>query len=149
MADSCRSGVPPQWGFLCLGTASPGRFRPAVEIILVLKYHEYSLLQTYLIGVKVMNLKCWSMMLLILVSVMSSSVYAVSLECNGNIVSTGITEEQLLNTCGEPTSRNGANWVYRMPGSIPIMVTFGNGVVMFIRDVESEDSPASPLGDHP
>jgi len=115
----------------------------------MLKYHEYTLLQTYLIEVKVMNLNCWSMMLLILVSVISSSVYAVSLECNGNIVSTGITEEQLLNTCGEPTSRNGSNWVYRMPGSIPIIVTFGNGVVMFIRDVESEDSPASPLGDHP
>ena len=107
------------------------------------------MLQTYLLEIKVMNLKCWSMLLLILVSVMSSSVYAVSLECNGNIVSTGITEEQLLNTCGEPTSRNGANWIYRTPGSIPIMVTFGNGVVIFIRDVESEDSPVSPLGDHP
>ena len=126
-----------------------GRFRPVVEKYLLLKYHECTLLQTYLIEVKVMNLKCWSMMVLILVSVMSSSVYAVSLECNGNIVSTGITEEQLLNACGEPTSRNGANWVYRKPGSIPILVTFGNGVVIFIRDVESEDFPASPLGDHP
>ena len=96
-----------------------------------------------------MNIKCWSMVLLMLVSVSSSSVYAVSLECNGNIVSTGITEEQLLNACGEPTSRNGANWVYRKPGSIPVLVTFGNGAVIFIRDVESEDFPASPLGDHP
>ena len=115
----------------------------------MLMYHESALLQTYLIGVNVMNLKCWSMMLLILVSVMSSSVYAVSFECNGNIVSTGITEEQLLNTCGEPTSRKGANWFYRIPGSTPIMVTLGNGVVNFIREVDSEDSPASPLGDHP
>ena len=129
--------------------AGDGRFRPVVEKYLLLKYHECTLLQTYLIEVKVMNLKCWSMMVLILVSVMSSSVYAVSLECNGNIVSTGITEEQLLNACGEPTSRNGANWVYRKPGSIPILVTFGNGVVIFIRDVESEDFPTSPLGDHP
>ena len=111
-------------------------------------YHEYTLLRIYLIGVKVMNLKYWSLIVLILMSVMPS-VHAVSLECNGNIVSTGITEEQLLNSCGEPTSRNGANWIYHTPGSIPIMVTFGNGVVMFIRDVESEDSPASPLGDHP
>ena len=95
-----------------------------------------------------MNHKHWSMMLLLLMPVMSP-VHAVSLECNGNIVSTGITEEQLLNSCGEPTSRNGANWIYHTPGSIPIMVTFGNGVVMFIRDVESEDSPTSPLGDHP
>jgi hypothetical protein len=96
-----------------------------------------------------MNPKYWSVMLLFLVSVMTSSVYAVSLECNGNIVSAGVTEEQLLDTCGEPTSRNGANWVYHKPGSIPILVTFGNGVVMFIRDVDSEDDPATPLGDHP
>ena len=96
-----------------------------------------------------MNPKYWSVMLLFLVSVMTSSVYAVSLECNGNIVSVGVTEEQLLDTCGEPTSRNGANWVYHKPGSIPILVTFGNGIVMFIRDVDSENDPASPLGDHP
>jgi hypothetical protein len=96
-----------------------------------------------------MNPKYWSVMLLFLVSVMTSSVYAVSLECNGNIVSAGVTEEQLLDTCGEPTSRNGANWVYHKPGSIPILVTFGNGIVMFIRDVDSEDDPATPLGDHP
>ena len=96
-----------------------------------------------------MNPKYWSVMLLFLVSVMTSSVYAVSLECNDNIVSVGVTEEQLLDTCGEPTSRNGANWVYHKPGSIPILVTFGNGVVMFIRDVDSEDDPATPLGDHP
>jgi hypothetical protein len=96
-----------------------------------------------------MNPKYWSVMLLFLVSVMTSSVYAVSLECNGNIVSAGVTEEQLLDTCGEPTSRNGANWVYHKPGSIPILVTFGSGIVMFIRDVDSEDDPATPLGDHP
>ena len=98
-----------------------------------------------------MNFKYGSMMLLILVSVMSPSVYAASLECNGNIISAGITEEDLLNACGEPTSRNGANWVYHREGSIPVMVTFGNGVAMFIRDVESEDSdsPSAPFGDHP
>jgi|GEM_PF-6054856 len=100
-------------------------------------------------GLKVMDIKYGTMLLLVLVSVMSSPVYAVSLECNGNIVSAGITEKQLLDTCGEPTSRYGANWVYHMPGSIPVMVTFGNGVALFIRDVESEDSPTSPLGDHP
>lgn len=79
----------------------------------------------------------------------SSAVYALSLECNGNIASTGITEAQLLDICGEPTSRNGANWVYHKPGSLPILVTIGNGFVIFIRDVESEDSPVSPLVDHP
>lgn len=98
-----------------------------------------------------MNFKCGSMTLLILVSVMSLPVYAVSLECNGNFISAGITEEDLLDACGEPTSRNGANWIYHIPGSIPVMVTFGNGVAMFIRDVEPEDSvsPSAPFGDHP
>ena len=98
-----------------------------------------------------MHFKCGSMMLLILMSVMSLPAYAVSLECNGNIISAGITEEDLLDACGEPTSRNGANWIYHIPGSIPVMVTFGNGVAMFIRDVEPEDSdsPSAPFGDHP
>jgi hypothetical protein len=98
-----------------------------------------------------MDIKCGSMKLLTLVSVMSSPVYAVSLECNGNFISAGITEEDLLDACGEPTSRNGANWIYHIPGSIPVMVTFGNGVAMFIRDVEPEDSdsPSAPFGDHP
>jgi hypothetical protein len=63
-----------------------------------------------------MNFKCGAMMLLILVSVMSPSAYAASLECNGNIISAGITEEELLDACGEPTSRNGANWVYHRAG---------------------------------
>lgn len=90
----------------------------------------------------------WSLAAAVL-SFTSPTVYALSLECDGNIASTGITEEQLLDLCGEPASRDGANWVYHKPGSIPVLVTFGNGVVIFIRDVESEDSPASPLGDHP
>ena len=98
---------------------------------------------------KLVKQAVWLLLVPALLSFTSSAVYALSLECNGNIVSTGITEEQLLEMCGEPTSRNGANWVYHKPGSIPILVTFGNGVVMFIRDVESEDSPTSPLGDHP
>jgi len=75
--------------------------------------------------------------------------HAGSLECQGNIISPGATEQELLDACGEPTSRNGANWVYHVPGSIPVIVTFGNGVATFIRDVESEDSPASPHGDNP
>ena len=75
---------------------------------------------------------------------------AGSLECQGNIISPGITEQQLLEACGEPASRDGADWIYKIPGSLPMVVTIGNGVVMFIRDAEGAlDSPASPLGDHP
>jgi hypothetical protein len=76
--------------------------------------------------------------------------HATSLECKGDFISAGITEAQLLQACGDPTSRNGADWVYKRPGSIPVVVTLGNGVVMFIRDADGElDAPASPLGDHP
>ena len=73
-----------------------------------------------------------------------------SLECQGNFISAGVTEAQLLEACGNPTSRNGADSIYKIPGSLPVVVTFGNGVVMFIRDAgDGLDSPASPLGDHP
>ena len=75
--------------------------------------------------------------------------HAGSLECQGYIISPGITEAQLLEACGDPTSRNGADWIYKTPGSIPMVVTLGNGVVMFIRDADNETVPASPLGDTP
>ncbi len=74
---------------------------------------------------------------------------AGSLECQGDFISPGITEAQLLEACGEPASRNDADLIYKIPGSIPMVVTLGNGVVMFIRDVDNETDPASPLGDHP
>ena len=60
--------------------------------------------------------------------------HAGSLECQGNIISQGATEQELLNACGEPTSRNGANWTYQIPGSIAQVVTLGEGLIMFIRD---------------
>ncbi len=97
-----------------------------------------------------MNLKYRSILAAILVSFVPFVTHADSLECQGNIISPGITEAQLLEACGAPTSRNGANWVYETPGSQPTLVTFGNGVVMFIRDVdEGGGSSTSPLGDHP
>ena len=78
------------------------------------------------------------------------AAYGGSLECHGTIISQGDTEKQLLETCGNPTSRNGADWTYTVPGSQPVLVTLGNGVVMFIRDVdEAKASTESPLGDHP
>jgi len=75
--------------------------------------------------------------------------HARTLECQGTIVSEGDTEQQLLDACGEPTSRQGANWQYDIPGSLPVVVTLGNGVVMFIRDADEVDPSASPLGDSP
>lgn len=97
-----------------------------------------------------MILKYGSILATLLISVVPLATYADSMECHGNIISPGITEAQLLEACGNPTSREGANWTYETPGSLPVLVTFGNGVVMFIRDVdEAGGSPDSPLGDHP
>jgi hypothetical protein len=75
--------------------------------------------------------------------------HAASLECEGTIVSEGDSEQQLLKACGEPTSREGADWRYEVAGSVPVVVTLGNGVVMFIRDAdEVPPPPEAPLGDH-
>jgi len=97
-----------------------------------------------------MNTYYRSILAAILISAAPLVSVAGSLECQGNIISTGVTEAQLLEACGEPTSRNGANWRYDMPGSLPMVVIFGNGVAMFIREADDElDSSASPLGDPP
>ncbi len=86
----------------------------------------------------------------ILIAAAPLAAQAGSLECQGNIISPGVTEAQLLEACGEPTSRNGAEWIYKRPGDYPMVVTFGiDGVVNFIRDATDLDSPASPLGDSP
>ena len=97
-----------------------------------------------------MNPNYRSILVAISISAAPLVTYAGSLECHGDIVSQGDTEEQLLEACGNPTSRDGADWLYKMPGSIPVMVTIGNGVVMFIRDAdEAKASATNPYGDHP
>lgn len=90
--------------------------------------------------------------LILVASVISAAplvTHAGSLECQGNIISAGASVDDLLDACGEPTSRNGANWTYQVPGSIPQVVTVGNGMIMFIRDADESGSSASPMGDHP
>ena len=97
-----------------------------------------------------MNPNYRSILVAISMSAAPLVTYAESLECHGDIVSQGDTEEQLLQACGNPTSRDGADWLYEMPGSIPVMITIGNGVVMFIRDAdEANASTTNPYGDHP
>jgi len=97
-----------------------------------------------------MNTNCRSILAIVLMLFAPFLSYAGSLECQGNFISPGLTMQQLLEACGEPASRKGADWIYKKPGSIPVVVTFGNGVAMFIRDLDeaSKDS-TSPLGDHP
>jgi len=97
-----------------------------------------------------MNTYNCSILAAVLISAAPLASFAGSLECQGNIISAGVTEAQLLEACGEPTSRDGANWQYDIPGSLPMVVTFGNGVAMFIREAgETGLDSASPLGDPP
>jgi len=96
-----------------------------------------------------MNTNHASIVTAIMMSIAPLVSHAGSLECQGDFISPGITEARLLEACGEPASRNGADLIYKIPGSIPMVVTLGNGVVMFIRDADDETDPVSPLGDHP
>jgi hypothetical protein len=97
-----------------------------------------------------MNSVCYSASLAVLLLLASPPGYAASLECDGTIVSQGDSEQQLLDACGSPVSRSGADWRYVRPGSLPVVVTVGEGMVMFIRDAdEVPEAPADPLGDRP
>jgi len=97
-----------------------------------------------------MKLKAQLTLSAILLAAAPPVTLAGSLECQGNIISPGITEAELLAACGEPTSRDGSELIYRMPGDLPMVVVLGDdGVVTFIRDATDLDSPASPLGDSP
>jgi len=97
-----------------------------------------------------MELKFHPVLCAVLVAAAPLTASAGSLECQGNFISPGITEAELLEACGEPTSRDGNEWIYKMPGDFPMVVTFGiDGVVNFIRDATDLDSPAAPLGDSP
>ena len=97
-----------------------------------------------------MNLKVQAAVCAMLAAALPLTTPAGSLECGGDFISPGVTEAQLLEACGEPTSRNGNEWIYKMQGDFPMVVIFGiDGVVTVIRDATDGDSPASPLGDSP
>jgi hypothetical protein len=61
---------------------------------------------------------------------------ADSMYCNGNLVSSGDTPETVLKNCGEPTSRNGDQWIYQPQdqNTLSKVVTFSGGVVDTISD---------------
>jgi hypothetical protein len=64
----------------------------------------------------------------------ATSAFADSMQCNDNLVSTGDTQATVLKNCGEPTSRNGDQWVYQINNQLSKIVTFGGGVVLTITD---------------
>lgn len=97
-----------------------------------------------------MNSKIHPILSVVCLATATPAALAGSLACQGNFISPGITKSELVEVCGEPASRNGSEWIYKMPGDYPMVVTFGtDDVVTFIRDATDLDSSASPLGDSP
>lgn len=81
----------------------------------------------------------------------SAIAQADDLRCGQDIVSPGATEQEVLASCGQPASVDGAVWTYEFAGSFPRKLTFGNGVLMFVEAGEEPglaDKPG-PFGDHP
>jgi hypothetical protein len=97
-----------------------------------------------------MKRACFLSIATLLYLIGSSATRASPMECNGNLVTVGNTEQQVLATCGEPAARQENRWIYQPEGDLPKILTFGNGVVMEIKD---GDDPGfgnpSPLGDSP
>ena len=75
--------------------------------------------------------------------------HAGSMRCGGNIISPGITQQELLEACGQPVSRRGGDWLYKKRGSISMVVTISGGIVTFIRDEDESDAFGHPYGDRP
>ena len=59
---------------------------------------------------------------------------ANTMTCGTNFISVGDTEDAVLNTCGEPSFREGNRWTYsNVQGSFIYELTFGGGNVLSIH----------------
>jgi hypothetical protein len=74
---------------------------------------------------------------------------ADSMECDGNLVSSGDTQASVLENCGEPTSRDGDRWTYQSGESLSKIVTFGGGVVLTISDGNFPGFQDTPFENQP
>jgi Protein of unknown function (DUF2845) len=79
----------------------------------------------------------------------AASASADSMECNGNLVSSGDSQETVLENCGEPTSRNGDQWTYQLNDALSKIVTFGGGVVLTISDGNFPGFQNTPFENQP
>lgn len=79
----------------------------------------------------------------------ATSAFADSMQCNDNLVSTGDTQATVLKNCGEPTSRNGDQWVYQINNQLSKIVTFGGGVVLTITDGNFSGFKNTPFENEP
>lgn len=78
-----------------------------------------------------------------------SLVNADSMECNGNLISSGDTQATVLENCGEPTSRDGNRWTYQIDDSLSKIVTFGGGVILTITDGDFPGFQNTPFENQP
>lgn len=80
----------------------------------------------------------------------TATANADSLRCSGELISAGDSMQKLLTACGDPLARDGSNWLYEPPGAAPVVVTVGQGAIMFIRDRDESDAfTAHPMGSRP
>ena len=79
----------------------------------------------------------------------ATAATADSMECNGNLVSSGDSQATVLENCGEPTSRNGDQWTYKVDDSLSKIVTFGGGVVLTITDGNFPGFQNTPFENQP
>ena len=62
-----------------------------------------------------------------------SSDSANTMTCGTNFVSVGDSEDAVLNSCGEPSFREGDRWTFSgVQGSFVYQLTFGGGNVLSI-----------------
>ena len=63
-----------------------------------------------------------------------SSDSASTMTCGTNFISIGDSEDAVLNSCGEPSFREGNRWTYSdVQGSFVYELTFGGGNVLSIH----------------
>ena len=87
----------------------------------------------------------------ILLLTATTRVNADSMQCNGNLVSTGDSMQTVLQTCGEPDARNGDQWIYRSPNedALSNIVTFSDGLVDSITAGNFPGFKTTPFEDQP
>jgi len=85
----------------------------------------------------------------VLLLMAATSAIADSMECNGNLVSSGDSQATVLENCGEPTSRNGDQWTYQVGDSLSKIVSFGGGVVLTITDSNFPGFKNTPFENQP
>lgn len=98
-----------------------------------------------------MNRNHYFILAIFLVMIGFRVVHADSMSCGDVFISTGDTQAQVRDQCGEPALARENHWYYSPPGSLTTVISFGGGIVQSIEEGElpgSDDSEAF-IGDQP